>query len=91
MAADGSVESDAAVRYGGFGSDPARVEFRNGTEVLSATTERTPITADVTPQDFLYTGHFSPASGTRDQIRAVVTWIYAKTPGTLERAPISLP
>ncbi|WP_407573043.1 hypothetical protein [Deinococcus altitudinis] len=92
MAADGSVRLDAAVRYGGFGSGgPARVEFRNGTEVLSATTERTPITLDVTPQDFLYTRHFSLASGTRYQIRAVVTWTYGRTPGTLESAPISLP
>jgi len=88
---DGRATLTATVRYGGFGSGgPAKVEFRNGTEVLATSTERVS-TGDAAKQVFTFSSAFNPVPKTVYQIRAVVTWTYSRTPGSIESTPVQYP
>jgi len=79
------------VKYSGFGSGgPARVEFRNGTEVIATSTERGS-TGDAAGQEFTFTSAFNPVPKTSYQIRAVVTWTTGRTPGSIESTPVQSP
>jgi len=88
---DGRAALVATVRYGGFGSGgPARIEFKNGTEVLATSTERVS-TSDATGQEFTFSSAFNPVPKTVYQIRAVVTWTYGRTPGSIESTLVQYP
>ena len=88
--ADGQAQLKATVRYGGFGGGgPARVEFRNGTEILASSAERVR-TADPSGQEFTFSAAFTPVPKAAYQIRAVVSWTYSR-PGSVESNPVSYP
>jgi len=88
--ATGQAQLKATVRYGGFGSGgPAKVEFKNGADVLAVSTERVP-TADPSGQEFTFSAAFTPMPKATYQIRAVLSWTYTR-PGSIESAPVTYP